>query len=127
MIGEHTVSFSSWNDDQSRFVEVQYTIRLEDHADADVSIELLYEPKLPEELQEPVHQGIYAGVHTAIGYLPTPPANGVTVKLLQLSVSAQPEIASPDEGQFLADVLETEFMSVVGGLWNAGQYVDGTL
>jgi hypothetical protein len=127
MIGEHTVSFSCWNDDQSRFVEVQYTIRLEDHADADVSIEWLYTSALPEALLDVVHQGIYAGVHTAIGYLPTPSVNGVTVKVLQLSISTQPEIASADDGQFLADILETEFMSVVGGLWNAGQYVDGTL
>jgi hypothetical protein len=122
MIGENTVSFSCRNDDRSRFVQVRFTICLEDHADADVSTELLYEPKLPEVLRELAHQSIYDGVYAGLAYDNIPfPLGGVTVKVIELNIASLPDVfSSKGSLQFIANALEAQIMGAVAGLYITG-------
>jgi hypothetical protein len=116
---EQAVVFSYWNSQYAKILEIQLTVRLETTSEpfADVSIELLFEPVLPEALQDKLHQRLYNGTHTGLAmavpqsvHLP----GGLAVKVLQLHLSPQ-EIFSLDEDA-LGTMLETQMMGIVAGL-----------
>src|SRR5438270_9641332 len=57
-----------------------------------VSIALVYEPKLPEELQDELHRGLYNGVHSGLARVGAPlPQGGVYVEIARLAV-VQPQL-----------------------------------
>ncbi|MEP7287696.1 MAG: hypothetical protein ABI947_18235 [Chloroflexota bacterium] len=124
MFAEQSIAFSCWNREKSKTVEIQLTVRVENSAEqfVAVSTELLFEPQLPEAFQDRLHQRLYDGVHggiaIAIPHLPLP-STGITVKVLQLRLS--PPLDSfvlDDEIDSLGNILETQMMGIVAGLWS---------
>src|SRR5689334_20757182 len=121
MLGKQSVTFSCWNIEKSQFIEIQLTVQIEDKSDVDVSVYLQYEPELPEALQDRLHRRIYDGAHEGIST--TIPWSllsheGITVRVLQLSISPQPETFFLDnEIDSLGNILEAQMRGIVSGLW----------
>lgn len=81
---------SSWTftpDGSNEPLDMHIVICLElpgNEPDVDLSIELQYEPKAPEEFQDALHQSMYDGVHDGVaGTGATLPSNGAAVRITE--------------------------------------------
>ncbi len=124
LFADQSVAFSCWNTEKSKTVELQLTVRVETTADpfTDVMIALLFEPQFPEAFQDRLHQRLYDGVHggLAVAIPDSPlPATGITVKVLQLRLSPPLDsFALNGELDSLGDLLQSQMMGIVAGLWS---------
>ena len=81
-------------------LELHMSIQVEipGEAGVDVATYLFFEPKLPEYLQEALHQSLYDGVHGGVAAtaLPLSPG-GLIVRIMQLRLLPLPETAPAEE------------------------------
>ena len=76
-------------------IEIQMTVQMERPTElyGDVSIEMLFEPIFPEDLEDEFHQRLRNGAHggLALSAVPLLPNTIVAVRILDLRVSSLPQ------------------------------------
>ncbi len=99
-------------------VEIRLTVEVEAGGEPylDVSTELLFEPELPEALQDKLHQHLYDGVHGGIAIAVPPVALPLTIKILELCILPHENFTLEENVEAVGSILEAQMVGIVATL-----------